>query len=313
MKKVCVVGAGNWGTTIAILIANNMKHQKIILWCYEEDINGRNLTEIINSDHQNPKYLPETAIPENVFATAEVRPVNECDIAVFALPHQFLKTVCKNLSLRKDVVAVSLTKGFVDDNCTLASEFIRKSFEINCSVLMGANIASEVSKGMLAESTLGCTNSSHSDVLKPLFHCEIFKVRTSSNVVGVELCGALKNVVAVAYGIVCGLGCGENTRAAVLRAGIAEINNFMKLRNVSFDVMFESCGIPDLVVTCLAGRNRMCGEKLSRREPVDSLLQGPGTARCLYNHLKKRCRGHVCAVHPCVQNLLRKRRSEIYS
>lgn len=288
MTKVCVVGAGNWGTTIAILIANNVKHEKIVLWCYEEDIDGRNLTDIINSDRLNSKYLPGVKIPENVLATADVGAVGECDVVVFALPHQFLKAVCKNLHLRKDVVAVSLTKGFVDDECTLASEFISRHFGMGCSVLMGANIASEVSKGMLAESTLGCADESHCRVLKPLFHCDVFKVKTSCDVVGVELCGALKNIVAVAYGIACGLGCGENTRAAILRAGISEINAFLRLRSASTDVMFESCGMPDLIVTCIAGRNRKCGEQLSRREPVDSLLQGPGTARCLHNYLKKR-------------------------
>eukprot|EP00866_Antonospora_locustae_P000591 jgi/Antlo1/591/2336 len=288
MKKVCVIGAGNWGTTIAILIANNVKSEKVVLWCYEEDIDGRNLTEIINSDRLNPKYLPGTKIPENVFATADLNAVNECNVAVFALPHQFLKAVCKNFNLRKDVVALSLTKGFVDDECTLASEFISKHFGVNCNVLMGANIASEISRGILAESTLGCTDSSHCSVLKPLFHCDVFRIRTSSNVVGIEICGALKNVVAVAYGIVCGLECGENTRAAILRVGISEINAFLRLRNASTDVMFESCGMPDLIVTCIAGRNRKCGEKLSRREPIDSLLQGPGTAQCLHNYLKKR-------------------------
>jgi glycerol-3-phosphate dehydrogenase (NAD+) len=286
MESVCVIGAGNWGTTIAIVIANTHREQKITLWCYEEEINGRKLTEIINSSHENPKYLPGTTLPPNIFATADVNHVSECDVAVFVLPHQFLKSVCAKLTLKKGVVAVSLTKGFVDDDCTLASDFISSHFGINCSVLMGANIASEVAKKELAESTLAC--AANYDTLRRIFECDYFRVRHHENVKGAELCGALKNIVAVAYGVACGLGCGENTKAALLRVGIGEMRGLLQQRGLSDDVLFESCGVPDLIVTCMAGRNKKCGEQLARGEAIDNLLQGPGTAACLYKYTKKK-------------------------
>lgn len=284
--KICVIGAGNWGTTVATVIAGGTGERSVLLWCYEEEIDGRKLTEIINTDHENPKYLPGTPLPRNIVATSDGGALSNCDVAVFALPHQFLKSVCEGLALRKGVAAVSLTKGFVDDDCGLASEFISRRFGTECGVLMGANIAAEVSKGVLTESTLSCTTNC--DVLRSLFECDYLRIRTSSNVLGTELCGALKNVVAVAYGIACGLGCGENTRAAILRVGIAEMRTFLEHRGASADVLFESCGVPDLIVTCLAGRNRKCGEALTQDQPVDSVLQGPGTARTLHGYLRKR-------------------------
>lgn len=286
MDNVCVIGAGNWGTTIAVVIANARENQKVTLWCYEEEINGRKLTEIINTDRENPKYLPGVTLPDNIFATADQKHVGECDIAVFVLPHQFLKSVCKDLALKKGAIAISLTKGFIDDNCTLASEFIASHFGVNCSVLIGANIASEVGKKVLTESTLGCTKNG--DTLTRLFECDYFRVKQHENVKGAELCGALKNVVAVAYGVACGLECGENTKAAILRVGIGEMRAFLQHQGLSEDVLFESCGVPDLIVTCMAGRNKKCGVQLAKGEPIDNLLQGPGTAACLYNHLKKK-------------------------
>lgn len=283
MDKICVIGAGNWGTTIAMIIAEAKSGREITLWCYEEVLDGRKLTEIINTDHENPKYLPGVPLPRNIVARTDKECVSDCDIAVFALPHQFLKSVCEGLSLKKGVVAISLTKGFIDDNCTLASDFISRRFGTECAVLMGANIASGLSRKELAESTLGSTE--HCDVLRELFECEYLRIRTSSNIVGMELCGALKNVVAVAYGVVCGLGCGPNTRAAIIRVGLDEMRTFLELWGVSSNVLFESCGVPDLIVTCLSGRNRKCGEALAQEQSIGSIVQGPGTAQLLYRYL----------------------------
>ncbi|KAI5180135.1 glycerol-3-phosphate dehydrogenase (NAD+) [Nematocida sp. AWRm80] len=269
--KVGIIGGGSWGSAIAKIIGKNMIAHKntfpVRMWVFEEDINGTPLTELINSKHENVKYLPGISLPENVLAIPDISVVTkESNILVFVVPHEFTERVISQMKdhINQGTVGISLTKGisFKDDKIHLVSEQLKESLKIEMCVLMGANIATEVAKEVLSECTLGWHSQPTGTLLAQVFNTDNFKVTPIKDNGTVEVCGALKNIVALGYGIVKGHGYGENTLAAVIRAGLIEIikfcDTFIGQRSTEESiprVFIESCGIADLLVTCNIGRN----------------------------------------------------------
>ncbi|RXM95881.1 Glycerol-3-phosphate dehydrogenase [NAD(+)], cytoplasmic [Acipenser ruthenus] len=164
-KKVCIVGSGNWGSAIAKIVGVNAaaldKFDKTVrMWVFEEMVNGRKLTEIINTDHENVKYLPGHKLPPNVVAVPDVvDAAKDADILVFVIPHQFIGRLCDTLkdSVKKDAIGISLIKGVDEgpEGLKLISAIIREKLGIAVSVLMGANIANEVAEEKFCETTIG--------------------------------------------------------------------------------------------------------------------------------------------------------------
>ncbi|XP_070550391.1 glycerol-3-phosphate dehydrogenase [NAD(+)], cytoplasmic-like isoform X2 [Ptychodera flava] len=300
-SKVCIVGSGNWGSAIARIVGNNVinnsKFQdRVDMWVFEETVNGKKLTEIINTEHENVKYLPGYKIPENVVAVPDLKEAaNGADILVFVVPHQFVTGICDQLKdiVKPNSIAVSLIKGLniKDKGLQLISHLIKSTLSIDCNVLMGANLAPEVAAGNFCETTIGVVKQEYGPLLKELFETETFRCVIVEDATTVELCGALKNVVAVGAGIVDGLGYGDNTKAAVIRLGLMEMVVFAQTfyQGVKTDTFLESCGVGDLVTTCYGGRNRRVAEAFVKTgKPIKQLevemlngqsLQGPHTAR----------------------------------
>lgn len=271
-EKVCIIGSGNWGSAISRIIGRNVAiHQefrtRVKMWVHEEYINGRKLTEIINTRHENVKYLPNIEIPTNIIACSDlIECVEDATLLVFVIPHQFVKSICETIrgKIREDCRAISLIKG-VDvsiNGLLLISEEIRKALSIDVSVLMGANVANEVAIEQFCETTIGYNDPANGEIFKKLFNTNFFRVNTVQDVSGVELCGALKNVVALAAGFIDGLKLGSNTKAAILRIGITEMKKFshMFYTGIKNETFFESCGIADLITTCYGGRHRKIAE-----------------------------------------------------
>ncbi|EDL76971.1 similar to mKIAA0089 protein (predicted), isoform CRA_b [Rattus norvegicus] len=162
--KVCIVGSGNWGSAVAKIIGSNVKNlQKfsstVKMWVFEETVNGRKLTDIINNDHENVKYLPGHKLPENVVAVPNLgEAVQDADLLVFVIPHQFIHKICDEITGRvpKKAVGITLIKGIDEgpDGLKLISDIIREKMGIDISVLMGANIASEVAAEKFCETTI---------------------------------------------------------------------------------------------------------------------------------------------------------------
>uniref|UniRef100_A0A8C8YPL8 Glycerol-3-phosphate dehydrogenase [NAD(+)] n=1 Tax=Prolemur simus TaxID=1328070 RepID=A0A8C8YPL8_PROSS len=280
-KKVCIVGSGNWGSAIAKIVGGNAAQlasfdPRVTMWVFEEDVGGRKLTEIINTQHENVKYLPGHKLPPNVVAVPDVvQAAVDTDILVFVVPHQFIGKICDQLKghLKKNAIGISLIKG-VDEGpngLKLISEVIGERLGIPMSVLMGANIASEVADEKFCETTIGCKDPAQGQLLKELMQTPNFRITVVQEVDTVEICGALKNVVAVGAGFCDGLGFGDNTKAA-------------------------SCGVADLITTCYGGRNRKVAEAFARTgKSIEQLekemlngqkLQGPQTARELHSILQ---------------------------
>ncbi|GFO31784.1 glycerol-3-phosphate dehydrogenase [NAD(+)] [Plakobranchus ocellatus] len=276
------------------------------MYVYEEIIDGLKLTDIINMEHENVKYLPDIKISPNVIAVPDV--VQACtdgDILIFVLPHQFVKETCEKMAraVKPEALGLSLIKGFVlteGEGIQLVSSIIQDTLGIETAVLMGANLATEVASEMFCETTIACANEEHHEILSKLFQTPYFRVKVITNVSGVEACGALKNVVGIGAGIVDGLGFGDNTKAAVIRLGLMEMMKFTKifLKSEDNSVFFESCGIADLVATCHGGRNRLLGEAVVKSMKDIRLLekeilrgqsfQGPLIAKEIYGYLKER-------------------------
>lgn len=299
-KKVCIIGSGNWGSAIAKILGANVKTDDqfdsvLNMWVFEEMVDGKKLTEIINETHENVKYLPKHIIPDSVVAEPDiVKAATGADILVFVVPHQFIPKLCEQLkgNISKDAIAISLIKGIhiKDKGIQLISDIISSSLDIPCHVLMGANLAPEVADGKFCETTIGCSIPEHGKVLKALFQASFFRIVVVQDSTTVELCGALKNIVAVGAGIVDGLSLGDNTKAAIIRLGLMEMVAFAKMfyKDIETATFMESCGVADLITTCYGGRNRRVAEAFVRTgKTIEELetemlngqkLQGPLTA-----------------------------------
>uniref|UniRef100_A0A1A8EIZ5 Glycerol-3-phosphate dehydrogenase [NAD(+)] n=1 Tax=Nothobranchius korthausae TaxID=1143690 RepID=A0A1A8EIZ5_9TELE len=309
-KKVCIVGSGNWGSSIAKIVGQNVKASNrfdpmVNMWVYEETINGRKLTEIINTEHENVKYLPGHKLPKNVVAVPDVtEAMKGAKILIFVIPHQFIHKLCDQMKphVTEGTIGISLIKGIDEgpDGLKLISDIIREKLEIEVSVLMGANIANEVADEKFCETTIGAKNEGNGLIFKELLQTPNFRITVVHESDTVELCGALKNIVAVGAGFCDGLGFGDNTKAAVIRLGLMEMVAFAKLfckEKVSSGTFLESCGVADLITTCYGGRNRKVAEAfVTTSKTIAELememlngqkLQGPQTSSEVYKILLK--------------------------
>ncbi|GCE98096.1 glycerol-3-phosphate dehydrogenase [Zygosaccharomyces mellis] len=276
--KVSVVGSGNWGTTIAKVVAENTKEkpdlfqEDVNMWVFEEQIDGTPLTQIINTKHQNVKYLPNIDLPENLIANPDlIATTKDADVIVFNVPHQFLGRIVSQMKgqIKPTARAVSCLKGFEvgPKGVQLLSDYVTQELGIECGALSGANLAPEVAKEHWSETTVayripddfkGEGKDIDHRVLKQLFHRPYFHVNVIDDVAGISIAGALKNVVALGCGFVTGLGWGNNAAAAIQRVGLGEIIKFgrMFFPESKVETYYqESAGVADLITTCSGGRN----------------------------------------------------------
>ncbi|XP_061686136.1 glycerol-3-phosphate dehydrogenase [NAD(+)], cytoplasmic-like isoform X2 [Syngnathoides biaculeatus] len=310
-RKNGIENVSKGGSSIAKIVGSNVRSSNrfdpmVNMWVYEEMIDGKKLSEIINTDHENVKYLPGHKLPKNVVAVPDVtEAVTGAKLLVFVTPHQFISSLCDQIKphIADGAIGISLIKGINEgqDQLQLISDIIRKKLKIEVSVLMGANIASEVADEKFCETTIGSTNEANGVIFKELLQTPNFRITVVQESDTVELCGALKNIVALGAGFCDGLGFGDNTKAAVIRLGLMEMVAFAKLfckGQVSSDTFLESCGVADLITTCYGGRNRKVAEafvktsksiaELEAEMLNGQKLQGPQTSAEIYKILRKK-------------------------
>jgi len=275
------------------------------------------LTEVINRLHENVIYLPGIPLPKSIIAQPDIKKcVTGATMMVFVIPHNFLAPIVPKMegAFAKGAVGISLIKGieFEDSKPVLISDLLQKEMaksegapKVDMSVLMGANVANEVAKGDFAEATVGCTDLEVGKKWVKVFNTSDFKVDPCLDVAGAELCGALKNVVALGAGFCDGLGFGGNTKAAIIRIGLKEMQKFCEVfyadRNIKNETFLESCGLADLFTTCTGGRNRKCAdifakmakegtpktwETIETEELNGQKLQGTGTTKDVMTCIK---------------------------
>jgi glycerol-3-phosphate dehydrogenase (NAD+) len=254
--------------------------ETVRMWWKREGSKARSarpLTAAVQRQRENVRYLPGIRLPENVHAVASLEDaVCDASMLVFVAPHQFMADIVAQVKRADahrvgDARAVSLVKGMeVVENepyVHLISHMIRDELGVDCATLMGPNIAGEIAREQYADATLGFRSAGQSEpeLWRSLFHRPYFHVEPIDDVEGVELCGTLKNVVALAAGFTDGMNLGNSTRAAIMRAGLHEMRSFSRLLfAVKDETFFHAAGIGDLIATSLGGRNRLCAEHFVR-------------------------------------------------
>ncbi len=271
-KKISILGDGAWGTTLAILLAN--KKYEVTLWGAFEDY-----VKVLDKKRINEKFLPEVKIPKNIFITADLeKAVLKQDVIVLAVPSQYLRSVLKKIKgikYSKKTHFVSVTKGIEIDSLKRMSEIISSELnDVKPAVLSGPTIAHEVALGMPTTAVIASDNEKVRKLLQDIFMTDRFRIYTSGDVIGIELGGSLKNIIAIACGISDGLGFGTNAKAALLSRGLAEMARLGKVLGAKQETFSGITGLGDLVTTCVSehSRNRSVGEQIGKGKTVKEIF-----------------------------------------
>lgn len=268
--RVSVIGAGSWGTTVAALAAENTP---TMVWARRPDLAAQ-----IDGDHVNGTYLADFRLPKTLRATADLEEaVSQADVLVMGVPSQCFRSTLEDVAqhLRPWVPVVSLTKGLELGTRLRMSEIITEVVPGHpIGVLTGPNLAKEILAGHAAASVIAMDDHNVARALKALFATSLFRVYTNEDVIGCELGGVLKNVVAIAAGMADGLGAGDNTRAAVITRGLNEITGLGVAMGGNPMTFAGLAGMGDLVATCISpqSRNRHVGEQLGRGVSIDDVI-----------------------------------------
>lgn len=274
MKQIAIIGAGGWGTALSIALGRNV--EAIRLWVYEPD-----LCERLSQTRVNDLYLPGVFIPPNVQPTSELPcAVAEAEVVITVVPSQYLRSLCREMAplVRPDQVFVSATKGLECRTLRRMSEVITESFP-NCfppnlAVLSGPTFAREVAHGLPTAVTIASAQEELARRLQRQFANSTFRLYTNTDVIGVELGGALKNIIAIAVGVCEGLGLGWNAVAALVTRGLSEITRLACACGAQRETLAGLSGLGDLVLTStgVLSRNRRVGVELGRGRRLPEIL-----------------------------------------
>ncbi len=270
--KVAVVGAGSWGTTVAGIVS---AHADTMLWSRQAEV-----AESVNTDHTNPGYLPDAVLPDDLVASTSLEEtLRDAEVVVMGVPSHGIRDVLTSGSgwVDSSTPVVSLAKGVERGTNLRGTQVILEVLEGHdpqtVGVLTGPNLAREVVAGQPAASVIAMANESVAQDLQALFMTPTFRVYTNPDVVGCEIAGALKNVMAIAAGIASGLGYGDNTMAALLTRGLAELTR-LGLAVGGHALTFGGlAGVGDLIATCTSekSRNRTVGYELGKGRSLDEI------------------------------------------
>ena len=278
-EKIGVIGAGAWGTALAMLLAD--KGHDVCLWMYEKD-----LAEETGRTRENRVYLPGFTLPASITVTSSLETaVRSTPIVLSVVPSHTVRSVAKQFCpfLSKDAIIVSASKGIEIDTLMPLSEVFKDvlptEFHDRLCFLSGPSFAKEVARKMPTAVALAAYDPSIARSVQELFSNPYFRVYTNDDVVGVEVAGSLKNVVAIAAGVLEGMGYGYNTMAALLTRGLAEMARLGMAMGGSLQTFSGLAGMGDLVLTCTGGlsRNRTLGTRLGKGEKLDDILKSTKT------------------------------------
>lgn len=292
MKKVTILGDGAWATTLGILL--NKNGHKVTIWS-----NFPDYLDELNLKKVNEKYLPGFSIPKEISFEKDINEaVLSSDIIVDAIPSKFYRSVLKKINCDvSDKIFVNVSKGIEQKSLKRMTEIIKEELgKVKTCILSGPTIAIEVAEEMPAVAISASNNLKIAKTIQELFFNQNFRVYTSEDPLGVELCGALKNVIAIVAGISDGLGFGANAKAAILSRGIVEIARLGQVMGAKKKTFFGIAGLGDLSTTCISpeSRNRTLGERIGRGEKLEeiinstnSVIEGVTTTEAVYNLSKK--------------------------
>jgi glycerol-3-phosphate dehydrogenase (NAD(P)+) len=271
MNNVYVIGGGAWGTALAA--AARRAGRNVTLYAHETEV-----VNAINAGAANPIYLPDVALPDGLRAVGVIADGCEnCDAVILVVPAQFVRTTAQELAktLSKGVPVVLAAKGIEQGSLALMTEIAEDVLPDNpLAVISGPSFAKEVASGLPAAVTLACADQDLGTNLINMIASSTFRIYQSSDLIGAEIGGSVKNVLAIACGVVEGRGLGDNARAALITRGLAEMMRLGRAKGATTETMMGLAGMGDLVLTCNAmqSRNFSFGFALGQGETVEQIL-----------------------------------------
>lgn len=293
--KLAILGSGAMATACSVVLTEH-PDQSVAMWCHEAS-----QADELNSKRENTHFLPGIHLPDRVHATGDINAaVDGADMLVAAIPSKFLRATLERLApaLNRGLPIVSVIKGIENETFLRPSEIINELLGNRVIVsLSGPSHAEEVARRLPASVVAASGDLSVAKKVQQRFNTDRFRVYTSTDLVGVELGGALKNVVAIAAGICDGLGYGDNAKSALMTRGLVEISRFGKLMGAEESTFAGLAGMGDLITTCMSqhSRNRKVGELLGEGKTLDDILahmeavaEGVTTVRSVYDLAEER-------------------------
>ncbi len=278
MSRMAVIGAGAWGTALAITLARKGTHS-VHLWARERD-----LVEGIAKKRVNEKFLPGFELPDSVHPTDDLEAALEgAEIVVSVMPSQHCRTLFERMApaFHREALVVSCTKGIENTTLLRMTEVItdvgrKHNWTPRIGALSGPSFAKEVARGDPTAVTIASSDSELARAVQHAFNSSRFRVYTNDDVIGVELGGALKNIIAIAAGVCDGLGLGHNSVAALITRGLAEMARLVVACGGRLDTMAGLAGLGDLVLTCTGdlSRNRSVGVELGKGRKLPDIIAG---------------------------------------
>lgn len=275
--RIGILGAGGWGTALSLLLTQN--GHSVDLWEYSPEY-----AEKMAVLRQNPDFLPNVHIPETIRITSDLQSVVENkEIVIFAVPSHVLRQVAMRTleyKIPQNALFISAVKGIENETLLRMSEILEQLYgnwiaKEQIVVLSGPSHAEEVSRNIPTAIVAASVSNASAEKVQHIFMNPFFRVYTSNDIVGVELGGALKNIIAIAAGISDGVGYGDNTKAALMTRGIVEIARLGMAMGAQANTFYGLSGIGDLIVTCTSrySRNRFVGEQIGKGKSLDEILK----------------------------------------
>ena len=267
MAKISVVGSGGWGTANAVLLANN--GHEVLLWSYFEDESRE-----LENKRENTQFLKGIKIPESVKFTSDISKCSDADLIVMASPSHAMRAVAKSLSsyVKNGQLILNISKGFDDKSGMRLSEVIYSEIPNSIVASMsGPSHAEEVGIGMPTTNVVAHSDVKIAQYIQDIYMSPTFRVYTTDDIIGLEIGGSLKNIIALAAGICDGLGYGDNTKAALMTRGLVEITRLGIKMGAQEETFSGLTGIGDLIVTCTSmhSRNRRAGILIGKGMSAD--------------------------------------------
>lgn len=272
MSDVSIIGAGSWGIALAVLLHKN--GHKVTIWSIIEDE-----VSMLNETREHKDKLPGVKIPEDIIITSSLKEAaTNKDMLVMAVPSPFVRSTSKLLKeyVKENQLIVNVAKGIEESTLFTLTEIIEEEIKgVNAAVLSGPSHAEEVGRGIPTTCVAGAKTKESAEFIQNAFMNEVFRVYTSPDILGIELGGALKNVIALAAGIADGLGYGDNTKAALITRGITEISRLGIVMGGKKETFSGLTGIGDLIVTCASmhSRNRRAGILIGQGHSMEEAME----------------------------------------
>ena len=272
MAKISVLGSGSWGLALALLLHNN--GHEVLLWSARPE-NARKLRE----KRENPDRLPGVRLPDEIDVLTDMeRALKDVDVTVLAVASPYIRSTAHKMApfVCKDQKIVNVAKGIEEKTLKTLSEVIEEELPMaDVAVLSGPSHAEEVGRGLPTTCVISAHSQETAEYLQSIFMSPVFRVYTTPDILGVELGGALKNVIALAAGTADGLGYGDNTKAALITRGITEIGRLGKKMGAQMETFYGLSGIGDLIVTCASkhSRNRKAGYLIGQGYTMEEAMK----------------------------------------